>query len=164
MGFWEWFAGATPGVAVGEAAQKAITGLFDGLDKIIDNFHLSEEDRIKLKIAVAQQKLETFKAQISDVQNARQMQMVTRSMWPGTLSLVILIGFFGGGGYVLVNGLPLDATAEAKQIVNMFSVALISGLSSVLGYWLGSSAGSEQKNTMLYHSTPTAPPKDTSTP
>lgn len=155
MGFLEWFSGATPGGMMGEAAQKAIGGLFDGLDKIIDNFHLSEEDRIKLKIAVAEQKLETFKAQISDVQNARQMQMATRSMWPGTLSLVILMGFFGGGGYVLVAGIPGDASAEAKQIVNMFSVALISGLSSVLGYWLGSSAGSDQKNAMLYHSTPT---------
>lgn len=160
MGFLDWFSGATPAGIMGETAQKAVTGLFDGIDKIIDNFHLSEEDRIKLKIAVSQQKLEVFKAQISDVQNARQMQMATRSMWPGTLSLVILMGFFGGGGYVLVQGIPTDATAEAKQIINMFSVALISGLSSVLGYWLGSSAGSEQKNAMLYHSTPA--PKDKS--
>lgn len=157
MGLMDWFAGATPGAMVGDAAQKVIGGLFDGLDKLIDNFHLSEEDRIKLKIEIANQKLETFKAQISDIQSARQMQMATHSVWPGTLSLVMLIGFFGGGGYVLVYGIPGDATAEAKQIVNMFSVALISGLSSVLGYWLGSSAGSDQKNAMLYHSTPTPP-------
>lgn len=161
MGFWEFFAGATPGGAVGEAAQKAIGGVFDGIDKIIDNFHLSEEDRIKLKIAMAQQKLEAFKAQIGDVQNARQMQMATRSIWPGTLSLIIIVGFFGGSIYVLVNGTPKELDDLGKQIINMNSVALISGLSAVIGYWLGSSASSESKNVMLYHSTPTNKDKST---
>ena len=155
MGFQDWFFGATPGQQAGQAAKEVVTGVFDGLGKIIDEFHTSDEEKIQMKIAVAEQKLKAVELLVNDVQSARAMQIQTRSVWPGTISMVVLVGFFGGGTYILVNGIPAESSAEAKQIINMFSVALISGLSSVLGYWLGSSAGSENKNQMLYHSAPT---------
>lgn len=129
--------------------------------KIIDEFHTNDEEKVQMKIAVAQQKLRAVELMVNDVQNARAMQIATKSVWPGTISLVVIVGFFGGGAYILINGIPADSSVEAKQIINMFSVALISGLSSVLGYWLGSSAGSQQKDQLLYHSSPTkAAPSD----
>ena len=154
MGLFDWLTSASPGGQIGEAAKIAITGVFDGVTKIIDEFHVSAEEKVQLKIAIAEQKLKAVELMVNDVQNARAMQIQTKSVWPGTISLVVIVGFFGGGAYILINGIPADSSAEAKQIINMFSVALISGLSSVLGYWLGSSAGSQNKDTLIYQSTP----------
>jgi MFS family permease len=154
MGLFDWLTSASPGGQIGEAAKSAITGVFDGVTKIIDEFHVSAEEKVQLKIAVAEQKLKAVELMVNDVQNARAMQIQTKSVWPGMISMVIIVGFFGGGGYVLMNGIPSDMSAEGKQIINMYSVALISGLSSVIGYWLGSSMGSQQKDTLIYQSTP----------
>lgn len=154
MGFTDWMFGATPGTQAGQAVKEVVTGVFDGLGKIIDEFHTSDEEKVQMKIAVAEQKLKAVEIMVNDVQNARAMQMQTRSVWPGLLSLVVLVGFFGGGGYILVNGIPSRESPESMQIVNMFAVALMNGLSGVLGYWLGSSAGSDSKNQLLYQSTP----------
>lgn len=154
MGFWDFMTQSTPGGAMGSVAKETVTSIFDGVGKIIDEFHTSDEERVQLKIALAEQKLKVVELLINDVQNARSMYIQTRTWWPGILSAVIVIGFFGGSLYVLVNGTPKDLDELGKQIINMNSVALISGLSAVIGYWLGSSASSNDKNQMLYHSTP----------
>lgn len=154
MGFTDWMFGATPGTQAGQAVKEVVTGVFDGLGKIIDEFHTSSEEKVQMKIALAEQKLKAIEVILNDVQNARAMQMQTKSLWPGFLSLIIVCGFFGGSIYVLVNGVPKDLDDLGKQIINMNSVALISGLSAVIGYWLGSSASSQEKNMMLYQSTP----------
>lgn len=158
MGFFDFLTSASPGGQVGQAAKDAITGVFDGVGKIIDEFHVSAEEKVQMKIAVAEQKLKAVEIMVSDVQNARAMQIQTKSLWPGLISAVIVVGFFGGSTYVIINGTPKDLDELGKQIINMNSVALISGLSAVIGYWLGSSAGSESKNQMLYRSTPTEKP------
>mgnify|MGYP001251445995 CR=1 FL=1 len=155
MGFFDWMTSASPGGQVGQAAKDAITGVFDGVGKIIDEFHVSAEEKVQMKIAMAEQKLKAVEIMVGDVQNARAMQIQTKSLWPGMISAVIVIGFFGGSTYVLVNGTPKELDELGKQIINMNSVALISGLSAVIGYWLGSSASSESKNQMLYQSSPT---------
>ena len=71
-----------------------------------------------------------------------------------TFSRMLGLLFYWMAEHVLVNGTPKDLDELGKQIINMNSVALISGLSAVIGYWLGSSASSNDKNQMLYHSTP----------
>ena len=155
MGFFDFLTSASPGGQVGQAAKDAITGVFDGVGKIIDEFHVSAEEKVQMKIAIAEQKLKAMEIMVNDVQNARAMQIQTKSLWPGVISSCIVVGFFGGSIYVLVNGTPKDLDELGKQIINMNSVALISGLSAVIGYWLGSSASSESKNQLIYHSTPT---------
>src|SRR5690349_12459856 len=85
MGFWEWFSGTTPAGVISETGQKVVAGVFDGVGAMIDRFHLSETDKQEMKMELAKMQLEAYKTQISDVQSARQMQMATRSMWPGTL-------------------------------------------------------------------------------
>lgn len=154
MGFFDWLSSASPGGVIGTTAKEAITGVFDGAMKIIDEFHVSAEEKVQLKIAIAEQKLKAVELMVNDVQNARAMQIQTKSVWPGIISMVIICGFFGGSIYVLVNGIPKDMDELGKQIINMNSVALISGLSAVIGYWLGSSSSSQNKDMMLFQSTP----------
>ena len=153
MGFLDWFSGATPAGIVSEASSATVGSLFTGIKDIIKEFHLSPEDELKLNLAVEQQRLEFYKAQTSDVQNARSMQMVTKSVWPGLLSALMLIGFFSGGSYILLHGIPA-ADADGRIILMLFAQTLISGVTLVLGYWLGSSSGSQAKDSMLFHSMP----------
>ena len=153
MSWWNWFTGTTPGAIVGETGSIVVGSMFEGIKDLVKEFHLSPEDEIKFKVALEQQRLEFYKAQTSDVQSARQMQMTTRSIWPGLISTLMLVGFFSGGSYVLLHGLP-PIDADGKIIVMLFAQTLISGVTLVLGYWLGSSAGSEAKSNMLFHSAP----------
>ena len=153
MGFWDLMTGASPGAQVGDAGAKVVSSVFDGLKGIIEEFHLSPEDTMKLNLALDAQKLEYLKVQVADVQNARTMQMATRSVWPGLLSTIMLSGFFAGGGALLLNGMPV-VDANGFIVLTLFVQTLVSGVNFVMGYWLGSSSGSQAKNEMLFRSTP----------
>lgn len=155
MGLSDWLFGATPGQQAGQAVKEVITGVFDGIDKLIDDFHLEPEKALNAKIKLAEMKLATVQGYLADVQNARAMQVQTRSVWPGLLSAIVLAGFFGGGAYIMVNGLKADMDEVSKNIVNMFAVQLMAGVAAVWGFWLGSSASSQNKDHLIYNATPT---------
>lgn len=154
MGLSDWLFGSTPGQQAGQAVKEVVTGVFDGIDQIIDSFHLDPDKALDAKIKFKELRLKTLDAYLADTQNARQMQMSTNSKWPGILSTVIILGFFGGGGYILVHGVNAGADELSKQIINMFAVQLMAGVSAVWGFWLGSSASSQNKDHMIYNSTP----------
>lgn len=156
MPWYDWFTGSTPGAVVGQAGSQVVGTMFTGIKDLIEEFHLAPDQEIKLKISLEQQRLEFYKAQTSDVQSARQMQMATRSIWPGLISTLMLVGFFAGGTYLMLHGLPAT-DPDGRIILMLFAQTLISGVTLVLGYWLGSSAGSQEKNNMLFHSTPNTP-------
>ena len=153
MGLWDLLTGASPGAQVGEAGSKVVGGIFDGLKGIIEEFHLAPEAEMKLKLSLEAQKLEFYKAQTSDVQSARAMQMATKSVWPGVISAIMLIGFFAGGTSLMVLGMPVT-DANGFIVLTLFVQTLVSGVNFVMGYWLGSSSGSQAKNEMLFRSTP----------
>lgn len=154
MGLTDWLFGATPGQQAGQLAEKAISGVFDGVKGLIEEFHMSPEDKSKLQLAMLQQQIQATQQLLDDVKSARQMKMATNSRWPGILSTVIILGFFGGGGYILVHGVNAGADELSKQIINMFAVQLMAGVSAVWGFWLGSSASSQNKDHLIYNSTP----------
>lgn len=153
MGWLDFLTGSTPGAIAGEASSKAVGSLFTGITDIVKEFHLSPEDELKYKLLVEQTRLDFYKAQTTDVQSARQMQMGAHSVWPGIISLTFLIGFFAGGGYIVVNGLPVTSS-EGRDIIMLFAQTLMLGVSSILGFWLGSSYGGQRKDTMLFNSAP----------
>lgn len=154
MGLTDWLFGATPGQQAGQAVKEVVTSVFDGIDKIIDNFHLAPEDKVKFQLELAKHKLDTLNVVINDIQSAREMQVQTRSLWPGIISSVMVLGFFGGGGYILVHGVGPNTDELSKQIINMFAVQLMAGISAVIGFWLGSSYGSQSKDQLIHNSTP----------
>ena len=165
MAWYDWFVGSTPGGVVGEAGAKVVGGMFDGIKGIIEEFHLAPEQEMKLKLALEQQKLEYYQAAVADVQSARQMQMQTRSVWPGIISTIMLIGYFAGGIYILRYGLP-ETSAEGRDVIMLFVTTLTAGVTLVLGFWLGSSNGSQEKSAMLFRSKPSepSPPPSTAPP
>jgi hypothetical protein len=153
MGFLDWFTGSTPAGIAGEASKAAVGSIFDGVKGLIEEFHLPPEQQAKLDLAMEQSKLAFYQAQISDAQSARQMQMTTRSIWPGLLSLITLTGYFVGGWYILRYGLP--ATTDAgREVLIIWAQTMVNGVTLVFGFWLGSSNGSQSKDVLLHQSTP----------
>lgn len=159
MGFWDFMSGTTPGGAIGQVGKDVVTGIFDGVGKIIDEFHVSAEEKTQMKLAMAEQKLKAVEVLINDVQNARSMQMQTRSVWPGVMSAMAGFGFFGGFIIVLLYGLPTTIDEFTKSIIYMFAGAMVSSWTSAQNFWMGSTMGSQNKDVMLHNSTPTAKPK-----
>lgn len=159
MGLSDWLFGATPGQQVGQAGgeivQKGITAIADGLYKIIDQFTTNDQEKLKAKMAVAEWQLEVTKTTIADIQSARQMQVQTKSNMPGFMSTVTVLGFYGGFGMLLWFGLPENIGEFAKTIVTMFAGAMVSEYARSNTFWLGSTNSSQNKDQLIYHSTPT---------
>lgn len=155
MGFWDFMSGSTPGGAVGTVAKEAITSVFDGLGKIIDDLNTSDEEKMAAKLEVKKLQLGVIQAYIDDVQNARAMQIQTRSMWPGIMSAMAGIGFFGGFIVVLLHGLPVNLDEFTKSIIYMFAGAMVASWTSAQNFWMGSTMGSQNKDQLLHQSTPT---------
>lgn len=154
MGFWDFMSGTTPGGAIGQVGKDVVTGIFDGVGKIIDEFHVSQEEKVQMKLAMAEQKLKAVEVLIEDVQNARQMQIQTRSIWPGIMSAMAGAGFFGGFIIVLLYGLPTTLDEFTKSIIYMFAGAMVASWTSAQNFWMGSTMGSQNKDQLLHQSTP----------
>lgn len=160
MGFWSFLSGTTPAGVISETGQKVVTGIFEGVTNLIQEFHLSPEDAQKFKLALAQMQLDTYKAQISDVQSARQMQMATQSPWPGILTLVIIGGYFGLLSVMVVHGIPSTKDPGGEVLLTLIGV-LAAAVPMVLGYWFGTTMGSMNKDRLLASSMPAPTVKPT---
>lgn len=154
MGFWEFLAGSSPGGAAGEVANKVVAGVFDGVKGLIEEFHLSPEDKAKIQLAILQHQVQATQQILDDVQSARNMQIQTRSIWPGILSALEILGFFGVLGFLIFHGFPKEMDEFSKGIIQTMIGAVVVGYAAVRAFWLGSSAGSQSKDQLIYNSTP----------
>lgn len=153
MSFWDFMTGTTPAGVISETGQRVITGVFDGVGAMIDRFHLSETDKQEMKMELAKLQLDAYKSQISDVQSARQMQMSTKSVWPGILTLVIIGGYFGLLSVMVIHGIPSTKDPGGEVLLTLIGV-LAAAVPMVLGYWFGTTLGSQNKDRMLMESVP----------
>jgi VIT1/CCC1 family predicted Fe2+/Mn2+ transporter len=100
--------------------------------------------------------LDTLKAGLADVADARRQtvalaQAKSAVQWaPAIVSFVVLATF----GVVMWAALTRQLPAGSETILNMLLGTLAAMATSVVGYWVGSSAGSSRKTDLLYHSAP----------
>lgn len=153
MGFWNLVTGSTPAGVISETGAKVVSGVFEGVKGLIEEFHLSPEDAQKFELRLAELQLQTYQTQITDVQSARSMQVANKSVWPGLLSAITLIGFFGAGAYIIKYGLP-QTSAEGRDIILIMVQTLVMGVGLVYGFWLGTTNNSANKDAMLWRSRP----------
>lgn len=154
MGFSDWLFGATPGQQAGQAIKEVVGSVFQGIDSIIDDFVWAPEDKAKFKVAIAEARLKALQMSMENVNNARAMQMTTKSIWPGIMSAFAVGGFFGGFFSLLFFGLPVGVDEMTKTIINMFAGAMIASYKDALNFWLGSTNGSQNKDILLHQSVP----------
>ena len=168
----KWIAGDKAGAAAQIAADKAkeIFGTDDpeGVKHAIErdpNLALqysmamiaakTESERIEAdrEKTERQAQIDEMKAILEDVQSARNMGVSyanTKSMmaWGAPIVSVLSIILAGAVAYLLL----FPNTTEAKwteTVVMMLAGAAIGWVNQVLNYWLGSSMGSQHKDTML---------------
>jgi len=153
MGLFDWIGGSTPAGVISDTGQKVVAGIFDGVGAMIDRFHLSDTEKQQMKMELAQMQLQAYQTQISDVQSARQMQMSTRSAWPGTLTLLIIFGYFGLLVLMIVHGIPSTKDPGGEVLLTLIGV-LAGAVPTVLGYWFGTTRGGQDKDQLLGNSVP----------
>ncbi len=119
--------------------------------------------RYQLAALAAQQEQETrqaeldlLSARLKDVADARaQTVELARAgsgvQWaPAVVSFLVLSTF----GTVMWAALTRTLPAGSETILNMLLGTLAAMATSTVSYWVGSSAGSQQKTDLLYRSTP----------
>lgn len=82
---------------------------------------------------------------VDNTKDARDMQKVTRSWVPATLSILITIGFFGILIGMMMGGLK---TTDNQALLIMLG-SLGTAWGAIVNFWFGSSADSRQKTELL---------------
>lgn len=93
------------------------------------------------------------KMSYDDTASARAREMAVRDVTPRAMGSVTLLAFFAATGAVLLGYAHADTVLAGTLIGYMSAKA-----EQVLAYYFGSSAGSQSKDMLLYHSTPAAGP------
>jgi hypothetical protein len=84
-------------------------------------------------------------AEYADTANARAREVSIRDKMPAVLGITVTVGFFG-----LVTLLAFHAFPEAtKDTLLLLIGALTVGWKDVMGYYFGSSAGSQEKDSTI---------------
>lgn len=145
---------------------QSVTGTSDesvAEQAIASDPKLAAQLRFQLAALAAQQEqdarrsdLEELTARLKDVADARAQTVDLAkagsavSWAPAIVSSVVLTTF----GVVMWAALTRSLPAGSETILNMMLGTLAAMATSTVSYWVGSSAGSAQKNELLYHSSP----------
>ena len=113
---------------------------------------LDQQFRRDMKAA----EIDVFRLEVEDKKSARDLYRV--NYWPQILLSVAFIGgYFAVLGLILTgkvaHELPTEWQAAAQTIVGILTAAV----TTILGFWFGSSFGSREKTAALAQSTPSEP-------
>ena len=161
-----WLEQVAPTIATclgGPLAGLAVTALSklfgvspDEVKGMIDNNKLSADqiaslqlEEIKFKEQTQALGLNFEQLAVEDRKSARDMQTATHSFIPPVLSILVTIGFFGILVYLMLR--PAD-TANTPLMIMLGSLG--TAWTGIIAFYFGSSAGSREKDQMLYNSQP----------
>ena len=147
--------GPLAGLAV-EAVSKAIGVDPSAVQDTINSGKLSAEQiasiqaaEIQLKAKAQEMNLDFEQLAVQDRKSARDMQTTTKSFIPPLLALIITLGFFG----ILVGMMTGKVTSSDALMLLLGSLG--TAWTGVISFYFGSSASSQNKDTLLHQSTPT---------
>lgn len=147
--------GPLAGLAV-DAVSKAIGIDPKDVNKTIADGKLSADQIAKIKeaeLAMAARAqelgLDFAKLAVDDRKSAREMQVATQSWIPGTMAIVVTIGFFG-----ILIGLMTEHFRTSDALMLMLG-SLGTAWTGIIAFYFGSSAGSQKKDELLHQSSPT---------
>ena len=161
-----WLEQIAPGIATalgGPLAGLAVTALSKALgcdekevQNTIDSAKLSADQlaaikqaELQLQTQAQQLGLDFEKLATDDRKSARDLQAATKSIVPPLLAMLVTTGFFG-----ILTALMLGYAQKSDELMIMLG-SLGTAWTGIIGFYFGSSSGSQEKDKMLYHSTPT---------
>jgi hypothetical protein len=103
---------------------------------------------VELKARAQELGLDFAKVAADDRKSAREMQATTRSFMPPVLGLIVTLGFFG-----ILGGLMFGVVKTSDALMLMLG-SLGTAWTGIVAFYFGSSASSQNKDTMLHRSTP----------
>jgi len=146
--------GPLAGLAV-EAVSKAIGVDPNQVQDTINSGKLTADQiaqiqaaEISLKEKAQQMGLNFEELAVQDRKSAREMQTTTRSWIPPLLAIIITVGFFG----ILVGMMTGKVTSSDALMLLLGSLG--TAWTGVISFYFGSSASSQNKDTLLHQSTP----------
>jgi len=148
------FGGPLAGLAI-SAVSKALGVDESKVNTIIQDNKLNADQIAQLKIAEIEFKEKTqalgldFETlAVADRKSARDMQAMTKSYIPGVLAIGVTIGFFG-----ILYSLMVGYAVKSDELMIMLG-SLGTAWTGIVGFYFGSSAGSQEKNILLHQSKP----------
>ena len=154
------FGGPLAGLAV-SAVSKALGIDETKVNTIIQDNKLNADQIAQLKIAEIEFKEKTqalgldFETlAVADRKSARDMQSTTKSWIPGALAIGVTIGFFG-----ILYSLMVGLAIKSDELMIMLG-SLGTAWTGVISFYFGSSASSQNKDQMIYNSTPMTTKQD----
>lgn len=128
------------------ATQKDITKLIS--DSKITPDQLAEIQKLELQFKndEAERGFKYSELQFQDTKSARDMQMSTKSLTPSILTWVVVVITLACEGVMLFNAIPPGAD---PIILGRILGTMDSALMLVLGFWFGSSHGSQSKDNTI---------------
>ena len=146
--------GPLAGLAV-SAISKVLGVDEKDVQNTIDSGKMTSDQIAQIKIAEIEFQKQTQelgldfeKLATDDRKSARDMQSTTKSHVPAVLSYGITIGFFG-----ILYALMMGYAQKSDELMIMLG-SLGSAWVAIVSFWFGSSRSSQDKDQMLYNSTP----------
>jgi len=160
-----WLAQIAPTIAsavggpLGGLAYETISKVMgigqDDAKKMLDEGKLNgdqiaaiQQAEIALKAKAQELGLDFEKLAVEDRKSARDMQVATKSRLPPTLAILVTLGFFG-----ILASLMLGYATKSDELMIMLG-SLSTAWTGIMGFYFGSSVGSQNKDKLLYNSTP----------
>ena len=157
--------GAILGQVAGKVLAEAL-GVPPTPEAVKNAIETGDQDVVQAKLSEAETRMQTevekFKASLEDVQNARsttvELAKAQSSIAWGApvVSVVIVVGFFTVMTMLFV--VKVDLPPNSVGLLNVLFGALIPAFGQVCNYWLGSSAGSNDKTATIAAMAGTAKP------
>lgn len=146
--------GPLAGLAV-EAVSKALGVNQDDARKMIDEGKMSSDQIAQVKVAEIDLKkmeeqlgLNFEELAVKDRASARDMQTATKSLVPPVMAIMVTLGFFG-----ILTALMYGQVQKSDEIMVMLG-SLGTAWTGIIAFYFGSSAGSQNKDALLYNSKP----------
>lgn len=131
-----------------EPILAAVKGVGDTIVNIIDEFHLSDEEKLKLKATALAAQIEAsrqlYALEDADRADARKREVATGDPTTKRLAYLYTGGYFGALTSILMGW--VDIPDNMKGLIDVLMGVLTAGQYSIMSYYFGSSHGSAKKD------------------
>lgn len=124
----------------------------EAVSEVLNSGKMSADQIASLKLAeidfnkfLEGNKIRLSELDVQDRSSARAREMTVRDWIPGTLAMLLTVGFFGVLAYMMQYGTP----ERGHDALLVMLGSLGTGFTGVLAYYFGSSSGSASKNAMI---------------